>query len=110
MKLRPLGERVFVEPLTRALETKLIILPQNAGTDSNHFGRVLAVGRKLLKDGTTVPCLDGIEPGDMILYTRAGGWDREIRGQEVVSVSPNYILAKLTDGARVEHHDSQGVR
>lgn len=92
----PLDDRILVRPDDPEKETKGgIIIPDRAQAKSTR-GTVLAVGPgKRLENGERVSV--SVEPGDAVIYSRYGGSDVEIDGEELKVLSENDILGKLEE-------------
>ena len=92
--LRPLDDRVVVEPL-EAEETTAggIVLPDNA-KEKPQRGTVVAVGPgKLLDTGDRGAV--SVAVGDEVIYGKYGGSDIEVDGVEVKILRESDILAKV---------------
>jgi len=91
MNIRPLGDRVVVKPLEAEETTKGgIILPDTA-KEKPQKGKVLSVGSgRILDNGTRVP-LD-VRDGDIVIYSKYGGTEVKIEGEEYLIVSERDIL------------------
>jgi len=91
MNIRPLGDRVVVKPLEAEETTKGgIILPDTA-KEKPQKGKVLAVGTgRILDNGTRVP-LD-VRDGDIVIYSKYGGTEIKIEGEEYLIVAERDIL------------------
>ena len=93
--LRPLDDRVVVEPL-QAEETTAggIVLP-DAAREKPQRGKVVAVGAgKLLDSGARGELSVAI--GDEVIYGKYGGSEVEIDGGEFKILRESDILAKVT--------------
>ena len=94
IKIRPLDDRVVVEPL-EAEETTAggIVLPDNA-KEKPQRGTVVAVGPgKLLENGTRGKL--SVEVGDEVIFGKYGGTEIEVEGEEVKILRETDILAKV---------------
>ena len=94
MKLKPLDDRVVVEP-TDAEETTAggIVLP-DAAQEKPQRGTVIAVGPgRLLDSGER--CAICLEIGDEVLFGKFGGTEIEVDGSEVKILRESDILAKI---------------
>jgi chaperonin GroES len=94
IKIRPLDDRVVVEPLA-AEETTAggIVLPDTA-KEKPQRGIVVAVGPgKLLDNGKRGEL--SVAVGDEVIYGKYGGSDIEINGDEVKILRESDILAKV---------------
>ena len=89
MKIKPIGERVLLQPVREEERTKGgIYLPESA-REAKKRGTVVAVGTDT--DGKTLP----LETGDTVLYGGYSSEEFEIDGIEYVFVEFKDILAKL---------------
>lgn len=94
INLRPLDERVVVEPV-EAEETTAggIVLPDTA-KEKPQRGTVLAVGPgKLMDNGQRSELSVAI--GDEVIYGKYSGTDIEIEGRDVKILRESDILAKV---------------
>ena len=94
IKIRPLDDRVVVEPI-EAEETTAggIVLPDTA-KEKPQRGVVVAVGPgKLLDNGQRGEL--SVAVGDEVIYGKYGGSDIEINGDEVKILRESDILAKV---------------
>jgi chaperonin GroES len=94
IKLKPLDERVVVEPVEAEEKTAGgIVLPDTA-KEKPQRGTVLAVGPgKLLDDGKRGEL--SVAVGDEVIYGKYAGSDVEIDGREVKILRESDILAKV---------------
>jgi len=91
MNIRPLGDRIVVKALEAEVTTKGgIILPDTA-KEKPQKGKVLSVGTgRILDNGTRVP-LD-VREGDVIIFSKYGGTEIKIDGEDYLIVSERDIL------------------
>ncbi|MCE5223063.1 co-chaperone GroES [bacterium] len=91
MNIRPLGDRIVVKALEAEVTTKGgIILPDTA-KEKPQKGKVLSVGTgRILDNGTRVP-LD-VREGDIIIFSKYGGTEIKIDGEDYLIVSERDIL------------------
>jgi chaperonin GroES len=93
MKLKPLGDRVLVRPVEEEETTASgIVLPDTA-KEKPQKGKVLAVGDGKLEDGKRIP-LD-VSEGDEILYSKYGGTDITVDGEDLLVLRESDVLAKV---------------
>ncbi len=93
MKIRPLGDRVLIEPLSA--EEKMgktrsgIVLPDTAEKERPEQGKVVAVGDgRRTEDGKLIPL--NVKKGQMVLFSKYGPSEIKIEGKE-------YLIAKEED-------------
>lgn len=94
IKIRPLDDRVIVEPL-EAEETTAggIVLPDSA-QEKPQRGTIVATGPgKLLDSGSRGDL--SVAVGDEVIYGKYGGSDIEVDGDEVKILRESDILAKV---------------
>src|SRR3954451_23385122 len=94
MKLKPLGDRLIVRAVEGGETTVSgIVLPDTA-KEKPQKGKVLAVGDGKLDDnGQRVP-LDVAE-GDEVLYSKYGGTEIKVDGDELLVLRESDVLAKV---------------
>jgi chaperonin GroES len=93
MKLKPLGDRLLVKPVEEEETTASgIVLPDTA-KEKPQKGKVLAVGDGKQEDGQRIP-LDVAE-GDEVLYSKYGGTDITVEGEDLLVLRESDVLAKI---------------
>jgi chaperonin GroES len=94
MKLKPLGDRLIVRAIEEEEATASgIVLPDTA-KEKPQKGKVLAVGDGKIDDnGKRVP-LDVAE-GDEVLYSKYGGTEIKVDGEELLVLRESDVLAKV---------------
>jgi chaperonin GroES len=91
-QLRPLGDRVVIQPTPREDMTKSgIVLPDTA-KEKPQEGKVLAVGPGRFLDDGKREQID-VKKGDKVLYAKYAGTEFKIEGDELLIVSQKDILA-----------------
>jgi chaperonin GroES len=95
MKLKPLGDRLIVKPIEEEETTASgIVLPETA-KEKPQKGQVVAVGDgKWDEDGDKRIPLDVAE-GDEVLYSKYGGTEVTVEGDELLVLRESDVLAKL---------------
>ena len=95
-KLRPLGDRVVIQPSAREEMTKSgIVLPDTA-KEKPQEGKILAAGPgRVLEDGKREPM--DVKNGDKVLYAKYAGTEFKVDGEELLIVSQKDILALVED-------------
>jgi chaperonin GroES len=89
MNLKPLGDRLIVEPIEREEMTASgIVLPETA-KEKPMQGKVLAVGPGARKDDGSRVAMD-VSEGDTVLYAKYAG-------TEVKLGDDKYLILKETD-------------
>src|SRR5262245_40395022 len=94
LKVRPLDDRVVVEPLEAEEKTAGGILLPDTAKQKPQRGRVLTAGRGKLSDSgeRTTRAVDN---GDEVIYGRYSGTDIEVEGREIKILRESDILAKV---------------
>ncbi|HVK03808.1 MAG TPA: co-chaperone GroES [Armatimonadaceae bacterium] len=89
--LKPLGDRVVVKALeAEATSRGGIVLPDTA-KERPQQGEVLAVGPGKTLDNGTVAALE-VKVGDKVVYSKYGGTEIKIGGEEYVILRQDDIL------------------
>ena len=95
-KLRPLGDRVVIQPTAREEMTKSgIVLPDTA-KEKPQEGTILAVGPGRILDDGKRESID-VKKGDTVLYAKYAGTEFKIDEEELLIVSQKDILAIVED-------------
>ena len=96
MKLKPLGDRLIVKPIEEEETTASgIVLPDTA-KEKTQKGEVVAVGDgKWDEDGEKRIPLDVAE-GDEVLYSKYGGTEVTVEGDELLVLRESDVLAKIS--------------
>ena len=94
MAIRPLDDRVVVEPLEAEEKTQGgIVLPDSA-KEKPTKGKVISVGEgKLLDSGKRAELL--VKKGDKVLYGKYAGTEISVGGKDYLILKENDILAKI---------------
>lgn len=89
MNLKPLGDRLIVEPIEpEEMTSSGIVLPETA-KEKPVRGKVLATGPGARKEDGSRLVMD-VSPGDTVLYARYAGTEVKIE-------SKKYLILKETD-------------
>ena len=91
-KLRPLGDRVVVQPTLREEMTKSGIVIPDTAKEKPQEGKVLAVGPGRALDDGKREQMD-LKPGDKVLYAKYGGTEFKLDGADLLIISAKDILA-----------------
>ncbi|MDX1963123.1 MAG: co-chaperone GroES [Pirellulales bacterium] len=94
LRLRPLDDRVVVQPIEAEERTAGgIVLPETA-KEKPQRGKVLSIGPGKLTDSGDRGALS-VAVGDEVIFGKYSGSDVEIDGQEVKILRETDILAKV---------------
>jgi len=96
-KLRPLGDRVVIQPTPREEMTKSgIVLPDTAKEKPQEV-KIIAAAPGRLTDEVTREPMD-VKEGDKVLYAKYAGTEFKVEGEELLIVSQKDILAVVEEG------------
>lgn len=94
MNIRPLGDRVVVKLLEAEEKTKGGIIIPDSAKEKPQKGKILSVGSgKILENGTRVPM--DVREGDIIVFSKYGGTEVKIEGEDYLIVSERDILGVI---------------
>ena len=94
VKLQPMGDRLVVKPMQSEEKTKSGSYLPDTAKEKPQEGKVIAVGPgRMTEDGKTRITPD-VEVGDIVLYTKYGGSEIKIDGEEFIIMRESDILAK----------------
>jgi chaperonin GroES len=92
MKIRPLHDRVIVKRMEEEEKTKGGIIIPDTAKEKPAEGKIVAVGEgRIKKDGTKIPL--EVKAGDRVLFTKYGGTEVKIDGEEHLMMREEDILA-----------------
>ena len=94
VKLRPLDDRVVVEPLEAEEKTAGGILLPDTAKEKPQRGRVVAVGPGKMRDSGDRSAVS-VGKGDEVLFGRYAGSDVEVNGKEIKILRESDILAQV---------------
>jgi chaperonin GroES len=94
LALRPLDDRVVVEPTDAEEKTAGGILLPDTAKQKPQQGKVVAVGPGKLSD-KGVRTAVGVKVGDLVIYGKYSGSDVEVSSKELKILRESDILAKL---------------
>ena len=91
VSLQPLEDRIVVKPSEGEEMTASGLVIHDTAKEKPQEGEVLAVGPGRFEDGTRVP-LD-VKVGDKVIYSKYGGTEVKLGGDEVLILSARDVLA-----------------
>jgi chaperonin GroES len=93
--LEPLEDRIVVRPLEEETQKTAsgIIIPDTA-KEKPQEGEVVAVGPGRYEDGKVVPMT--LKVGDHVIYSKYGGTEVKVEGDEYLVLTARDVLAKVT--------------
>ena len=93
MKIRPLGDRVLVEPIEEKEQTVGGIIIPDAAKEKPMQGKVIAVGKKTDKDGKEIAF--DVKVGDTVLLPKYGGTEVKLGDLKLQLVREEDLLGVL---------------
>jgi chaperonin GroES len=95
MNLKPLGDRLIVEALEEEQTTiGGIVLPDTA-QEKPQRGTVLAVGPGSRNQDTGAYIPLDVSEGDIVVYSKYGGTEIKVEGEEYLILRESDVLAKV---------------
>ena len=92
MNLKPMGDRLIVEPIEQEEVTASgIVLPETA-KEKPMQGKVLAVGPGARKDDGSRAVMD-VNQGDTVLYAKYAGTEVKLDGKKLLILKESDVLA-----------------
>jgi len=95
MKIKPLADRVVIEPTSKEGKTDFgIVLPDTASKEKPEQGKIIAVGSgKISESGAVIPM--SVKKGDVVLFTKYGPHEIKIDNKQYLIAREEDILAIL---------------
>ena len=96
MKLQPLEDRIVVRPdVAESTTASGLVIPDSA-KEKPQQGEVLAAGpgRRSETTGELIP--SGVKTGDSVVYSKYGGSEITIDGEDLLILSSRDVLAVVT--------------
>lgn len=93
MKIRPLGDRVLVEPVEEKEQMIGGIILPDAAKEKPIKGKVLAIGKKTDKDGKEVAF--DVKVGDEVLLPKYGGTEVKLGDKKLQLVREDDLLGVI---------------
>ena len=93
MNLKPLDDRIVVKPNEAETQTASGLVIPDTAKEKPQQGTVLAVGpgKRAESTGEVIPV--GIEVGQTVLYSKYGGTEVTVAGDEVLVLNGRDVLA-----------------
>lgn len=92
MAIRPLHDRVLVEPLTAEEKTAGGIIIPDTAQEKPQEGKIIAVGNGARNDDGTAQAMD-VKKGDKILYGKWSGTEVKLDGKDLLIMKESDIMA-----------------
>jgi chaperonin GroES len=91
--IKPLGDRVLVEPIEQEETTTFGIVIPDSAKEKPQEGKVIAVGSGAVKDGVRVAL--EVKEGDKVLFSKYAGTEIKHEGKEYLIMKESDIHAIL---------------
>lgn len=92
MKIKPLGDRVLIEPLREEKKKGGIILPDTVEKERPEKGKIVAIGPgRIDENGKKIPM--NVKKGDIVLFTKYGPNEIKVDEKEYLIAREEDILA-----------------
>jgi len=92
--LEPLEDRIVVKPSEEEQTTVSGIVIPDTAKEKPQEGEVIAVGPGRFEEGNRVPV--DVKVGDKVIYSKYGGTEVKVEGEEYLVLSARDVLAKIT--------------
>ena len=95
MNLKPLGDRLIVRAIEEEESTASGIVLPDTGKEKPQKGKVLAVGDGKVNEDTGKRTPLDVAEGDEVLYSKYGGTEIKVDGEELLVLRESDVLAKV---------------
>jgi chaperonin GroES len=95
MNLKPLGDRLIVRAIEAEETTASGILLPDTAKEKPQKGKVLAVGEGKLNEDTGKRVPLDVAEGDEVLYSKYGGTEIVVDGEDLLVLRESDVLAKV---------------
>src|SRR3989454_2582343 len=96
--LKPLEDRIVVKPSEEEQTTVSGIVIPDTAKEKPQEGEVMAVGPGRFEDGQRIPM--DVKVGDTVIYSKYGGTQGKVGGDEELVLSPRDVLAVTSSGRK----------
>jgi chaperonin GroES len=94
--LKPLEDRIVVHPSEEEETTVSGIVIPDTAKEKPQEGKVIAVGPGRFEEGQRVPM--DVKVGDTVIYSKYGGTEVKVEGEEYLILSARDVLAVVEKG------------
>ncbi len=95
VSIKPLEDRIVVRPLQAEQTTASGLVIPDTAKEKPQEGEVVAVGPgRVAENGNRVPV--DVAEGDVVLYSKYGGTEVKVNGEEYLVLSARDVLAVVT--------------
>jgi chaperonin GroES len=95
MNLKPLGDRLIVQAVEEEDTTAAGILLPDTAKEKPQRGKVLAVGDGKISEDTGKRIPLDVSEGDEVLYSKYGGTEIKVDGEDLLVLRESDVLAKV---------------
>jgi chaperonin GroES len=95
MKLKPLGDRLIVRAVEEEDTTAGGVLLPDTAKEKPQKGKVLAVGDGKISEDTGKRIPLEVSEGDEVLYSKYGGTEIRVDGEDLLVLRESDVLAKV---------------
>src|SRR3982751_456800 len=108
MNLQPLDDRIVVRPSEAEEKTASGLVIPDTAKEKPQQGTVLAVGpgRRSEQSGEIIPL--GIAVGDTVVYSKYGGTEIAVDGEDVLILTSRDVLAKVAAASGKQKYPPPG--
>ena len=96
MQLHPLEDRIVVRPNSAEATTASGLVIPDTAKEKPQQGEVLAVGPGRRADATGEVIPTGVSVGDTVVYSKYGGTEISVDGEDLLILSGRDVLATIT--------------
>jgi chaperonin GroES len=96
--LKPLEDRIAVLPSEEEQTTVSGIVIPDTAKEKPQEGEVMAVGPGRFEDGHRIPM--DVKVGDTVIYSKYGGTEVKVEGEEYLILSARDVLAVISSGKK----------
>ena len=98
MKVQPLSNHVFIEPINKEAQTKSgIVLPETSSGEKPMMGKVIAVGPGKMNEGGSGRMPMTVKVGNTVLFKKYGPDEIEIDGKKLLVGDEDDVLAIVSE-------------
>ena len=94
MKIKPLLDKVLLQPIDLPKSEKGIFLPVSSQEKQN-MARVIAVGKGTIIDGKLVPL--NVKENDTVIYNKFASTEIKVKGENFLIIKEEDIFAVIED-------------
>ena len=96
--LQPLEDRIVVRPSEEEETTASGLVIPDTAKEKPQEGEVMAVGPGRFEDGQRIPM--DVKVGDTVIYSKYGGTEVKVEGEEYLILSARDVLAVISSGKK----------